>query len=910
MERDFLLSQVLPRVNKPGRYLGCEAHSVYKNADNVSLRFALAFPDVYEVAFSHIGLMILYEILNRRADIWAERVYAPWPDFEAELRSHNLALYGLESKDPLKFFDIVGFSHQHELDITNILTMLDLGGIPICSKDRNETHPLVLLGGPCASNPEPLADFVDAVLLGDGEKAILELADAVIHAKQNRLNRPETLDLLEKIEGVYVPSRWQEEMDSHGRSLGRVHVAKGRVRIKKAIASNFDSLPFIERPLVPTVEPVHDRYAVEIQRGCTRGCRFCQAGMIYRPVRQRAPETVARLARNGLAMSGQDTLGLLSLSAGDYRCLEPLLTSLYEEHAGERVSITLPSLRVDALSDHLVGQLSRERKTGFTLAPEAATERLRKVINKGNTEEDLLRSLEHAFRRGWRNIKLYFMIGLPTETDDDVLAIVDLARKIRTLARSIDKAIHFTVSVSTFVPKPHTPFQWAGMISEEETRRKQRLLKNGLSPLGIAFKWHDAGATTLESALARGGRELCQVIEKTWRKGARFDAWSDTLRLDLWRESFLESGKSMEETAARTLGLDAALPWGHLDYGLEPEFLREEYHRALNGENRLDCSYGACEVCGVCDHEVVAREVFVPETNQEIPHAQSATVGKFRASKASLGSSRVVRFQYEKCDYSVFLGHLDVMAQMIRAFRRAGILLRYSDGFHPKPKLSFSQALPLGVVSRVEYFDAELFDPAPPSLLMERLNRALPMGIKTLSARPISGLTMALAESIASVTYEFDFSFVLSPEQVEGALQRFSDLTEFPIKRVKEKRERILDLKRYLLSFERKTPTKVAFAVLSSMEGSVKPSEIMAEVFNVPLSEHARIAIEKIEVRFAPSRNSGKFKNEGDSAAMKVGLPEEKNNGSAAYHQRGAPGNQGGADGKRSDGRTVHRKES
>ncbi len=883
-----MLREILPRVSKPGRYLGCEVHAVRKDPAQVRLRVALAFPDVYEVAFSHIGLKILYEILNDREGIWAERVYSPWPDMEAELREHKLPLFALESKDALTDFDLIGFTLQHELTATNILTMLDLAGIPLRSEQRDASHPLIIAGGPAATNPEPVADFIDAFALGDGEELVLQIADCVMEAKSQNLDRPTLLKKLSQLEGVYVPSLYQVQFDSDKRlqSITALHGAPQCVC--KATIGNLDTASFIRKPLVPTIQPVHDRYAVEIQRGCTRGCRFCQAGFTYRPVRQRSPERIQQLARDGLACSGQETLGLLSLSAGDYRYLSPLVTQLFEEHSHNRVSINMPSLRVEAITEELVDCLNRENKTGFTLAPEAATERMRRIINKGNTEEDLLDSLKTVFENGWRQVKLYFMIGLPTETDDDVLAIAELAKKARQIGRTYAKSAQVTVSVSSFVPKAHTPFQWANMLPEKEIRRRQMMLRDQLKAYRIGFKYHHSDATVLEGALARGDRRLGRVIEAAFRKGARFDAWTDQLDIERWRESFAEFDFDINAYAEREFNESDVLPWVCIDYGVTPEYLWEEYQQALGEQARPDCAYDLCQLCGICDHDRIERRVFAPEGDSSLKfkHVETAAVKNAEMhSFASPNGVRVVRFQYHKQGYAVFLGHLDVMNQVARAFRRAAVPVKYSEGFRPKPCIGFSQALPLGVASKAEYFDAELLDAMPVSVLVERLNRNLPLGISIVDARQISSQTRSLSESIASYRYCFDLSRVCAAERVEQALLDFNNAESIPVLRSTKKGTHQLDAKLLVSALRLESEGVLSADFAMDQVRAMKPSEFLCALFDFTEAQLSSVIIEKTGVQFATPKKIQSSEKQ-TIEKIKNFSAKERRNGPKANRQR------------------------
>lgn len=597
--------RLLARVEKPGRYLGNEKGAVRKDPASVAVRFALAFPEVYEIAQSHPGLQILYDLLNRRADVYAERVYAPWFDLEALLRAERMPLPSLESCTPLSEFDIVGFSLQYELTYTNVLAMLDLGGIPLYAGERREDDPLVVAGGPCAFNPEPLADFLDAVLLGDGEEAVHELCD-VRRAWDGR-DRGTLLAALAEIPGVYVPSHYRADYAADGRLLGVRPTRADRPRVvAKRVLRDLDTVPLQETHVVPNVRVVHDRPSLEVMRGCVKGCRFCQAGYIYRPLRERDPHRVLELAERAVGATGTGEVSLLSLSTGDYSCVNPVLTELMNRFAGRRVAVSLPSTRVDALAPPLLEQIRRVRKTGFTLAPEAGSQRMRDVIQKEYQEEELIEAARQIFALGWRSLKLYFMLGLPGEREDDLIGIADLSAKV---AKAGGGRGQVTASVSTFVPKPHTPFQWAAQIDVTETSARQSLLRRELGRRGIRFKWHDARTSELEGVFSRGDRRLGAALVAAYRLGCRFDGWTEHCRFDLWDEAFASTGIA-PHVYLRRRHLNEALPWDHLDSGVTKDFLRRELAFAVEGRLTPDCSIERCTYCGACDFERVRNVTF------------------------------------------------------------------------------------------------------------------------------------------------------------------------------------------------------------------------------------------------------------------------------------------------------------
>ncbi|HWP66705.1 MAG TPA: TIGR03960 family B12-binding radical SAM protein, partial [Candidatus Limnocylindria bacterium] len=599
--------RLLPLVEKPTRYLGNERGAVHKDLEGVAVRVALAFPEVYEIAQSHLGLQILYDVLNARPDVAAERVYAPWPDLEALLRERGLPLVSLESHAALGDFHVVGFSLQYELTYTNLLTMLELGGIPLRAAARTAADPLVIAGGPCAFNPEPLAPFLDAVVLGDGEQAVLDVVDVV--RDWDGRDREALLVALAGIAGVYVPAFFTPRYHADG-TVAAVEPRPGAPAVvRKRILPDLDTFPPPANPVVPNLKIVHDRAAVEVMRGCVKGCRFCQAGYVYRPLRERNPERVVAQTTELMARTGYEEVSLLSLSTGDYSGVNPVLKALMDRLAPERIAVSLPSTRVDALSPRLLEEIRRVRKTGFTLAPEAGTQRLRDVIQKEYREEELLAAARAFSDLGWRALKLYFMIGLPSETEEDVRGIVELAARVR---RAGGGRLKVTASVSTFSPKPHTPFQWAAQLDRDETLARQALLRHELAARGIEFRWHDSRLSWLEGIFSRGDRRLADVLETAQRLGARFDGWSDRFRPDIWEQALAAHGLDAAFYLRRR-PLSETLPWDHLDAGVSKKFLMAELARAVRGVLTPDCSIERCTYCGACDFEQVRNVDYHPE---------------------------------------------------------------------------------------------------------------------------------------------------------------------------------------------------------------------------------------------------------------------------------------------------------
>jgi len=600
--KKILFEELLDKVEKPGRYTGKEFNEIIKKEDASTIKIALAFPDLYEIGMSYLGFKILYEIINKRDDAFAERVFSPAVDMEKLMRERQVPAFSLETYRPLKSFDIVGFTIQHELCYSNILNLIDLGQIPLRSEERKEDDPLIIAGGPGAFNAEPLSAFIDLFVIGEGEEIIDEIIEVYKEWKGKKQSRTKLLEELANLEGIYVPSFYEVTYFEDGR-VKSVAPKKGIYHsvVKKRIISNFDQAPYPLFPIVPNIDVIHDRITLEIFRGCTQGCRFCQAGMIYRPVREKSVDTLVELAEKILPHTGYEEISLSSLSSSDYSEIERLITRLVDRFEEKGVGVSLPSLRIDSFSVALAQQVQRVRKTGLTLAPEVGTQRLRDVINKNVEEEDLYSSIKAALEGGWKKIKLYFMVGLPTETEEDVEGIVRLVSKVDHMGReTTGRKININISISAFVPKPNTPFQWEAQEEREALSKKMRYLKNRLNWRNISFSYPDINRIYLEAVFARGDRRLGEVLEKAHYLGCKFDSWREHFNFEAWQQAFSESGLCMEFYANRVRQEEEILPWDHISCGVKKEYLLKEKERALRGETTPDCRFENCAGCGVC----------------------------------------------------------------------------------------------------------------------------------------------------------------------------------------------------------------------------------------------------------------------------------------------------------------------
>jgi radical SAM family uncharacterized protein/radical SAM-linked protein len=907
--------EFITTVEKPGRYLGGEYQTTVKDWDTTPIRVALTFPDLYEIGMSHMGMKILYSLLNQQPDILAERAYTPWLDMEKELRTRQLPIYSLENVRPLQDFDILGFSLQYEMTYTNVLTMLDLSGLPIRAAERGLDCPLVIAGGPCAMNPEPMSRFIDAFVIGDGEEIFPKLARAYVELRNAGRSKTEILIGLAQLGGIYCPALYstaEEEITGFTIVTEPLYPEVPAI-VQRNIVQDINAYPYPDDSPVPLTEAVFDRTTLEIARGCTEGCRFCQAGIIYRPVRERDPDTIINTVLSSIDKAGYDESSLTSLSTADFSCVSPLVRKLMEKLKQKRVSLSVSSLRAYGLSGDLLDEIADVRNTSLTFAPEAGTQRMRDVINKNITEDDIAQSAHNIFARGWRKMKLYFMIGLPTETDEDVRGIAETAARMLGIAKQYYKnwrMVNVTASVSSFVPKAHTPFQWCQVMDLPEIQRKQGLLMGLARQHQIGLKWHESLISHIEGVMSRGDRKVAEVIERAWRKGARLDGWGNQLRFQDWMDALDEAGLD-KYTYMRTIPLDSKLPWGHIHVGVEPAFLVQEYRRAVKdrlsppcgkpfrakvhhtnlAEHEADQRKLICYNCGIaCDMKLMRdeRADYLNTLGALTPHQGLADPGQgqIRAPKLEKFEQAdpiAYRARFTKLQRAQFVSHSDLIRSLPRVIRRAGLEAYYSQGYHPKPIMIFAPALSLGVPSFGELFDFQLVEDRPEAEVLARLNAVAPEGIRFLEVEKIKVGSKDLARQINGADYLVAIPretvaglMQIRDSQIESVLTQRIDLLleseSLPVQRTRKERSREVDIRPLLGSLTLQPasalpqwlpeldwdPDQVFLQMHLQIAGtdSLKPEEILKSLFGHAdfYAETARLGLRPFEP--APSRTA------------------------------------------------------
>ncbi len=850
---------ILALVQMPTRYLGSEINAVKKDLDRVDLTFALVFPDLYEIGTSHFGLQILYSILNNQKNIAAERFFSPAPDLEKYLKEKQIPCLSMESKKELKSFDIIGISLLYELNFTNILTILSLSNIPFYAKERDDLFPLIIGGGPCAFNPEPLADFFDAFVIGDGEDVIVQISNLVIEFKKQGDGRKESLlKLLSKIDGVYIPSFFEPVFDEYGIQT-LTPLFDDYKKVKRAFLPELTIDNFPTSPIVPFAKPVHDRLRLEIARGCTRGCRFCQAGMIYRPVRERSLDDLIQITEKSLESTGYSDVSLLSLSTGDYSNLPQLMESLLDLGQGHCNAISLPSIRAEKLTPELMNIIKKVRKTGFTIAPEAGTQRMRDIVNKNLTQESIEASVKNAFNLGWKNIKLYFMMGLPFETSEDIKAICDFSQNLASLYAKGKKNIN--TSVTCFIPKAHTPFQRCSQITLEETKEKLQYFKDNLRHRKVKLKWQNPEMSMVEGVWARGDRKLSKLLVAAFDKGCRLDGWNDKFDFSLWQQAFEDTGIDPGFYTSRQRKSDEALPWDIIDSGVSSEFLDQEFQKAKEKALTFDCREDECTGCGVCDfkrikpvlHDILVKppkDLNIDNLNiqgnlniqENLNHGDKAPAKENTFMGMPDDAFKKFEISFSKLDNARFFGHLELATIIKRAVKRAGLNVKYSHGFNPAMRLSFETALPLGMESEEELLFIYLEKEQKPEKVVSLLNNTLPKGLFITGCKPFNKLEK---NNNNRSFYTIRFSKAcLAKEKVD----QFLNLSEFIVEDLSKKGKiRKTDL--------RKSVEKISFIDLQSIEivltkhndRIIRPAQILKKCFELDENHINCARIKKIK---------------------------------------------------------------
>ena len=829
MKKASSMDEILKQVEKPGRYLGGEWNEIRKNPLKVKAKVALVFPDLYEIGMSYLGQKILYALLNNHPAILAERVYAPWTDFEQQLRAHQRPLSSLENKIPLDKFDLLGFSLSYELNYTNILTILDLGQIPLLSSERGLKFPLVIGGGPAVFNPEPIAQIFDLFLIGDGEEGFIEIVEKFMVIRGKQKEKEVVLKELSKIKGVYIPSLYETFQPPESHLLAVRPKDGAPARIEKRIFYGFNKASFPEKVVVPNIQAIFNRVAMEVARGCPQKCRFCQALNVYFPYRVKNPSVVVQNMLNSLRSTGYEDASLAALSISDYPYLDEVIDSLMKEFVDQKISLSLSSLRPRGLTSKVAKNIIKVRKTGFTLVPESSTQRLRRVINKNLKEHEIFEASANAFSQGWKLLKLYFMVGIPTERDEDLVGIVGMVEEIIKIGSKIlNSPPQINLSVSSFIPKPHTPFQWLKMEEPRILQDKHRFLKSSLKKYPfVRFKDHPLTGSVLEGVYSRGDRRLIKPLLRAWHDGARFDSWNDKFKFSIWEAAF-KSEKIDYHSYLAPFSKEALLPWDHIHCGLEKSHLLQELAKALKEESTPSCLDNECGQCQGC--------AFWPYFEKEFKEKIRIETTKLPSVGKKKDSTFRYRAYYSKLHQACFFSHLDVINIIQRALRRANISVIYSKGFHPKMQLSYLPALPLGMGGRSEVIEFKSEYLYTPKEFVRQMNNFLPSGIKFIDLKKLEKSELSLNESIEKIVYSLDLNSreVIERLQEMKRNENMTLLNHYEIVQKLMERYMKKNLDTSIASFSLDEARKRLYVTVNySPEKSIRPREIFERIFGI-----------------------------------------------------------------------------